>query len=138
MADESAFGIKEKDVLGLASSLEKAGARSLADVFPAALVAATWRELLDHGGIKAPARVELDRVEVVLVGPKALELRVPIRAKSTEYVKVLTVWVEKWSSTGELAEQLVKEAQRLAQALERADSQAVFAHYTGSGQKPHN
>ena len=102
------------------------------------MVAPTWRALLEHGGIKAPARVDLDRVEVVLVGPKALELRVPIRAKSTEYVKVLTVSVEKWSSTGELAEQLVKEAQRLAQALERADSQAVFAHYTGSGQKPHN
>jgi len=138
MADDAGFGIKERDVLGLASSLDKAGARSLEDVFPAALVAATWRALLEHGGVKAPARVLLDRVEVVLVGPKALELRVPVRSKSAEFVKVLTVSVEKWSSTGQLAEQLVKEAQRLAQALERADSQAVFAHYTGSGQKPHN
>lgn len=138
MGDESAFGIKEPDVLAFASSLEKAGAHSVADVFPAALVAAAWRALLENGGIKAPARIELARVEVLLIGPKALELRVPVRPKSTEFVKVLTVWVEKWSSTGELAEQLVKEAKRLAQALERADSQAVFSHYTGSGQKPHN
>jgi len=138
MSDEPAFEIKSRDVLALASTLEKAGARSLEDVFPAALVAPTWRALLESGSIKAPARVDLDRVEVLLVGPNALELRVPVRTKSSELVKVLTVWVKKWSSTGQLAEQLDKEAQRLADALAQADAQATFSHYTGVGQKPHN
>ena len=100
MSDAPEFGIDRQGVVDLADSLEQAGAGSLEDAFPAALLAATWRALLENGGIQTPARVDLDRVEVLLVGPKVLELRVPVRTKDAELVKAVPVWVEKWSASG--------------------------------------
>jgi hypothetical protein len=132
------FGIGKQAVLDLARSLERAAADSLVDAFPAALVAPTWRALLENGAVEAPTRVDLDRVEVRLTGPKALELRVPVRSGDGEVVKPVAVLVEKWSASGGLADQLEDEAEKLAAALELAASQPTFDHYPGSGQKPHN
>ena len=124
-------------MLGLADSLEKAGARSLADAFPAALLAPTWRALLENGGIKAPARVDLERVEVLVVGPNVLELRVPVRTKTAELRQGGDRSVENGRPRGP-HEQLGKEAEHLVDALELADSLPMFDHTRGPGQKPHN
>ena len=132
------FGVSDQAVLDLVASLEKAGADDVVDAFPAALLAPTWRALLESGAIETPARVDVDRVEVRLVGPHALELRVPIVSGDGEFVRSVPVSVEKWSATGELANQLGEEAQRLVAALEMADLRDPFDHYTGTGQKPHN
>jgi hypothetical protein len=132
------FGVTRQGMLDLADSMEHGGAGSLADAFPAALVAPTWRALLEGGVIEAPTRVALDRVEVRVIGPKVLELRVPVRTRNAEFVKAVPVWVEAWTTTGSLGEQLDKEAKRLTAALEQADAQPVVDHDPGSGQKPHN
>jgi hypothetical protein len=140
MSDEpgAEFGIGKQAVLDLARSLERAGTNSLEDAFPAALVASTWRALLENGVVEAPTRVDLDRVEVRLTGPKGLELRVPVRFGDGEVVKAVAVVVEKWSASGAVAAQLEDEGEKLARALELAASQPTFDHYPGSGQKPHN
>jgi hypothetical protein len=140
MSDDpgAAFGTSRQAVLDLARSLQRAQTDSLVDAFPAALVAPTWRMLLEKGVVEAPTRVDLDRVEVRLTGPKTLELRVPVRSGDAEVVKAVAVDVEKWSASGGLADQLAHEAETLAAALELADSAPTFDHYPGSGQKPHN
>ena len=112
-------------------------ASTVLDAFPAALLAPVWRALLEAGVIEAPTRVDLDRVEVLLVGPKQLELRVPVRSRSGELVKAVPVMVRRWSSSGELRNVLHEEATNLARALERAASQPVV-DLGGSGQKPRN
>jgi hypothetical protein len=132
------FGVSHQAVLDLADSLGQAGAGSVADAFPAALLAPVWRALLEGGAIEVPTRVDLDRVEVRLTGPKGLELRVPVRFGGGEVVKAVAVVVEKWSASGAVAAQLEEEAEKLARALELAASQPTFDHYPGSGQKPHN
>ena len=138
MSDESAFGVKRpKDVLGLASRSE--GGRPLArDAFPAALLAPTWRALLEAARSRRRRGSTSTASRSSCSGPRRSSCACRSGAKAAEYVKALTVSVEKWTASGELAEQLDEEAKRLAQALERADSQPVFDHYTGSGQKPHN
>ena len=138
MSDEpgTGFGVSHRGVLRLADSLK--GASSLEDAFPAALLAPTWRALLESGAIETPARVAVDRVEVRVAGPHALELRVPIVSGDGEFVRSVPVSVEKWSASGPVANQLDDEAKRLVQALELADSRDPFDHYTGTGQKPHN
>jgi hypothetical protein len=120
-----------------ADALEKADVSSLQEAFPAALLAATWRALLEHGVIEAPAEVDLDRVEVLLAAPNVLELRVPVRTRTTELVKAVPVLVE-WTASGELTNQLGEEAERLAEALELAVSLPTVDHGRGPGQKPHN
>jgi hypothetical protein len=136
MSSNSGFGVNDKGVRDFADSLEKAD--SLADVAPAALVAPVWRALLVAGAVDTPARVDAQRVEVLLTGPNQLELRVPVRTRRAEYVKVVPVWVGKWLARGALHEQVRAEARLLAGALERADGNPVFEHSPGPGQKPHN
>jgi hypothetical protein len=138
MSDDpgAGFGVSRQAVLDLASSLD---AESVADAFPAALLAPVWRALLEGGVIEAPTRVDLDRVEVLVTGPKWLELRAPVRSGYGEPVKALAVWVEAWSTEGEtLAEQLDNEAESLAQALQEAASLPTFDHDPRVGQKPRN
>ena len=131
------FTLTRRALIRLADALEKGGARSLQDAFPAALLAATWRALLENGVIKAPARVDVERVEVLVTGPTVLELRVPVRTKTAEFVKAVPVEVQ-WTATGDLTNQLGEEAERLSDALELAASLPTFAHTRGPGQKPHN
>jgi hypothetical protein len=136
MSDDPGFGVSRQAVLDLAHSLE---VDSLADAFPAALLAPVWRALLEGGTIEAPTRVDLDGVEVIVTAPNWLELRVPVRSRHGEPVSALPVWVEAWTTPGNtLAEQLVEEAESLAQALEMAASLPTFDHYPGSAQKPKN
>ena len=136
MSDE--FGISEEGVIGLADSLAGGGAASLADAFPSALLAPTWRALLENGAVEAPTRVDLDRVDVRVVGPKVLELRVPVRSRDAEFIKAVTVSVQAWTASGELEKQLKAEATILADALQLAASLPTFEHIPGQGQKPHN
>jgi hypothetical protein len=139
MTDEpsAAFDISRKGMVGLVRSFDRSDTDSLEDAFPAALVAPTWRALLEGGAIAAPTRVDLDRVEVRLVGPKHIELRVPIRSGDAEVVKALVVHVERWTASGEIGQQLDAEAKRLASALDAAASRPTFDH-GGQGQKPFN
>jgi hypothetical protein len=139
MSDDPAdtgFGVSNQGILDFASSLGEAD--TLVDAFPAALLAPVWRALLEAGVVETPARVDAHRVEVLVVGPNQLELRVPVRSRYAEFVKVVPVWVGKWLAKGELENQIGDEAERLAGALERADSNPVYEHGPGQGQKPHN
>ena len=133
---DTGFGVSNQGVLDVASGLGEAD--SLEDAFPAPLVADVWRALLEADVVETPARVDAHRVEVVVLGPNQLELRVPIRSRYAEFVKVVPVWVGQWLATGKLENQIADEAKRLARALERADSNPVFEHSPGQGQKPHN
>jgi hypothetical protein len=137
MSDEAGFGVSEQAVLDLTNSLERAGASSPMDAFPAALLASLWRALLEAGAIEAPTRVDLDRVEVLVTGPRGLELRVPVRARSGKLVKSVPVIVRRWTSSGELGNVLLEEATSLSRALERAVSQPAV-ELGGEGQKPRN
>jgi hypothetical protein len=131
------FKLTRRALIRLADALEKAPASSLQEAFPAALLAATWRALLENEVIKAPARVDVERVEVLVTGPNALELRVPVSTKTAELVKAVAVEVE-WTATGDLTNQLGVEADHLVDALELAVSLPTFDHTRGPGQKPHN
>ncbi len=131
------FKLTRRALIRLADALEKAGADSLQDAFPAALLAATWRALLENGVIHAPAHVDVERIEVLVTGPSVLELRVPVRTKTAELVKSVPVLVE-WTATGDLTNQLGEEAEHLAAALELAASLPTVDHTRGPGQKPHN
>ena len=133
---DTGFGISHQGVLDFAAWL--AGADSLANAFPAALVAPVWRALLEADVVETPARVDSDRVEVLVVGPNVLELRVPVRSRYAEFVKVVPVWVGKGLAAGKLETQIGEEAKRLSRALELAESNPVFEHSPGQGQKPHN
>ena len=130
------FGISAQGVLDFAASLGDAD--DLADGFPAALVAPVWRALLAAGVIETPARVVAERIEVVVLGPHVLELRVPVRTRFAEFVKATPVHVPRWPATGALENQIGDEAERLAKALEHAAEIAVFEHSPGQTQKPHN
>jgi hypothetical protein len=131
------FTVAPPALTRLADALEKADATSLQEAFPAALLAATWRALLENGVIEAPEQVALDRVEVLVAGTEVLELRVPVRTRTHEIVKAVPVLVQ-WTASGDLIEQLGDEAERLTQALELAVSLPAFDHDRGPGQKPHN
>jgi hypothetical protein len=133
---DTEFGASDKGVKKLAASL--GGARSLADAFPAALVTPVWQALLEAGAVEMPKRVDAHRVEVLLVDPHQVELRVPVRSGSDEFVKVVPVRVDSWPASGELARQIGDEAERLARALEAADATSVVQHKPGQSQKPHN
>jgi hypothetical protein len=138
MSDDpgAAFGVSRQAVLDLAASLD---AKSVADAFPAALLASVWGALLEGGTIEAPTRVDLDRVEVIVTGANWLELRAPVRSRYGEPVKALAVWVEAWTTQGKtLVEQLGDEAESLAKALEQVVSLPTFDHYPGGSQKPRN
>jgi hypothetical protein len=137
MNDEADFGVSRQGVLDLTASLERAGADSLVNAFPAALLAPTWRALLEAGGIEAPTRVDLDRVEVNVIGPTRLELRVPVRVRDGELIKSVPVIVRRWTSDGELPNMLYEEARSLASAMELAVSQPAV-ELGGEGQKPKN
>ena len=139
MSDDPAdtgFGVSNQGVLDLAAQL--GGAESLADAFPAALLAPVWQALLEADVVETPARVDAHRVEVLLLGPNQLELRVPVRSRYAEFVQVVPVWVGEWLATGKLENQIADEAKRLSRALELADANQRFEHSPGQGQKPHN
>jgi hypothetical protein len=131
------FKLTRQALVRLADALGQAGADSLQGAFPAVLLAATWRALLENGVIEAPTRVDVERVEVLVTGPDALELRVPMRTKTAELIKAVPVVVE-WTATGDLTNQLGEEAEHLVDALELAASLPTFEHTRGPGQKPHN
>ena len=99
---DTGFGVSDQGVLDFAAWL--GDAESLVNAFPAALLAPVWRALLEADVVETPARVDTDRVEVLLVGPNQLELRVPVRSRYAEFVKVVPVWVGKWLANGEARE----------------------------------
>jgi hypothetical protein len=139
MSDDPAgteFGVSDQGVQDFAASL--GGAASLADAFPAVLLAPVWQAMLKAGVVVAPPRVAVDRAEVRLVDPNVLELRVPVSTVYGELVNSVTVYADRWLATGELAIQVADEARRLAHALELADANSVFVLTPGQGQKPHN
>jgi hypothetical protein len=131
------FNLDRGALIRLADALENAGADSLQVAFPAALLAATWRALLENDVLEAPAGVDVERVEVLVTGPNALELRVPVSTKTAELVKSVPVLVE-WTAGGDLTNQLGEEAEHLVDALELAVSLPTVDHTRGPGQKPHN
>ena len=133
---DTGFGVSDQGVLDFAASL--GGASSLADAFPAVLLAPVWRAMLEAGVVETPVRVAVDRAEVLLVDPTTLELRVPISTAYGQLVKTVTVYVDRWLAGGELATQVADEAELLARALEMADANSAFVHSPGQGQKPHN
>jgi len=129
------FGVSARGVEELGWAL---GGSSLADAFPAAVLAPAWRALLERGVIETPSRVAAGRIEVLVVAPNALELRVPIRSRNGEFVKVVPVWVEAWPAAGDVAGELAEAAKHLAEALAKADAAPTFDIHPGTGQKPHN
>jgi hypothetical protein len=133
---DTEFGVSDQGVQDFAASL--GGAGSLADAFPAVLLAPVWDAMLRAGVVVAPPRVAVDRAEVLPVGPNALELRVPVSTVYGEVLKSVPVYVSGWLADGELAAQIADEAERLADALETADANDAFFHTPGQGQKPHN
>jgi hypothetical protein len=134
MSDETGF---ETDYEQLAALVKALGVGSVEDAFPADLLAPTWRALLAAGVIKGPDNVALSRVVVRLIGPNKLELLVPVRLKGDEVVKSVVVFVDMWTASGELGQQLDSEADVLARALDAAYHQQTVDH-EGPGQKPHN
>jgi hypothetical protein len=134
MSDEPGF---ETDYDKLAALVKALGVGAVVDAFPADLLAPTWRALLAAGVIKGPANVDVSRVGVRLIGSHTLELLVPVRLKGDEVVKSVVVFVDQWTASGELGQQLDSEADVLARALETAYHQQTVDH-EGPGQKPHN
>ena len=134
MSDESSFEVDEQQVAALAEAI---GAQEIVDAFPAALLVPTWQALLKGGAIKTPAGLDAARVKVHLVGPKALELLVPVTlSDGEEVVKSAVVHIRMWTASGDIFQQLDGEADELKQALERAYGEPVIDH-GGQGQKPH-
>jgi len=116
----------------------QAFADSFTGAFPAALLAPVWQAMLKAGVVVAPIRVAVDQAEVVLLDPNTLELRVPVSTVSGQLVKSVTVHVDRWPATGELAAEVADAAEGLAGALEKADANSTFSYRPGQGQKPHN
>jgi hypothetical protein len=133
MSDESGF---ETDYDKLAALVKALGVGDVIDAFPADLLAPTWRALLAAGAIKAPDNVDTSRVLVRLIGSHKLELLVPVRLKSGEVVKSVVVFVDQWTASGQLGQQLDSEADVLSRALDTAYNQQTVDH-EGPGQKPH-
>jgi hypothetical protein len=133
MSDESGF---ETDYDKLAALVKALGVGDVIDAFPADLLAPTWRALLAAGAIKGPDNVDTSRVVVRLIGSHKLELLVPVRLKSGEVVKSVVVFVDQWTASGELGQQLDSEADVLKRALDTAYNQQTVDH-EGPGQKPH-
>jgi hypothetical protein len=133
MSDETGF---ETDYDKLAALVKALGVGSVVDAFPADLVAPTWRALLKAGVIQAPDNVDTSRVMVRLLGSHKLELLVPVRLKGGEVVKSVVVFVDQWTASGELGQQLDSEADVLKRALDSAYNQQTVDH-EGPGQKPH-
>jgi hypothetical protein len=130
----SDFEVDGQQIAALVSQL---GVNDTVDAFPADLLAPTWRALLKAGVIKGPENVDVSRVVVRLIGSHRLELLVPVRWKDIEYVKSVTVFVDKWTASGDLGQQLDSEAAVLSRALDTAYNQQTYDH-EGPGQKPHN
>jgi hypothetical protein len=134
MSDETGF---ETDYENLAALVKELGVGDTVDAFPADLLAPTWRALLKAGVIRGPDNVDVSRVVVRLIGSHQLELLVPVRFKGGEMVKSVVVFVDQWTASGELGQQLDSEADVLARALDTAYNQQTLDH-EGPGQKPHN
>jgi hypothetical protein len=134
MSDETGF---ETDYDQLAALVKELGVGDTVDAFPADLLAPTWRALLAAGAIKGPDNVDISRIVVRLIDSHQLELLVPVRFKDIEYVKSVVVFVDRWTASGELGQQLDREADVLARALRTAYNQQTVDH-EGPGQKPHN
>jgi hypothetical protein len=133
MSDETGF---ETDYDKLAALVKELGVGDVVDAFPADLLAPTWRALLKAGAIKGPDNVDVSRVVVRLIGSHQIELLVPVRWKDVEYVKSVVVFVDQWTASGELGQQLDSEADVLRRALDTAYNQQTVDH-EGPGQKPH-
>ena len=127
---DTEFGVDDQRVQDFAAGF--------AGEFGAALLAPVWRAMLQAGVVAAPARVAVDRAEVVLIGPNSLELRVPISTTNGELMKSLTVYVNRWPAGDDLTTEVVDAAGRLADALEASDGNATFSYRRGPSQKPHN
>jgi hypothetical protein len=126
------FEVSDQGVQDFVASI---GAASLADAFPAVLLAPVWRAMLEAGVVVTPPRVAVDRAEVVVLDTNVLELRVPISTTFGQLVKSVPVVIDRLAD-GDIEAQVTAEAERLAGVLETADSQQHYAH--GPGQKPHN
>lgn len=131
------FEVRHEVVESLVASYEDAGATSLEDVFPAALVAPAWRALLKAKAIAAPEGVDLSHVEVRLLGPDRLEVTVPFGDGSVHAVAVRVTGPG--AATAGFDTRVSHVAQGLASALTAARAQATFDFKLrlGSGQKPH-
>jgi hypothetical protein len=134
MSDESGFEVDHQQVAAVAQAT---GEDALLDAFPAVLLAPTWQALLEGGAIKTPADLDVSRVKVHVLGPKLLELLVPVRLKGgDEVVKSAVVSVNRWTASGDIFQELDAEADELKLALEHAYGQPLLDH-GGQGQKPH-
>jgi hypothetical protein len=134
MSDEAVFEVDHQQV---AAVVQATGEEDILDAFPAALLAPAWQALLQGGAIKTPADLDIARVKVHLLGPKLLELLVPVRLNDgVEVVKSAVVRVRRWSASGDIFQQLDHEAGELQMALQVAYNQQIFDH-GGQGQKPH-
>jgi hypothetical protein len=135
MSDEPVFEVDPKRVVAVAQAT---GAESIEDAYPAALLAPTWRALLEGGAIQAPSNLDVARVKVRQLGPNKLELLVPVTFEDgDEVVKSVVVLVDIWTASGDIVQQFGSEADVLGRALESAYHQDVVDH-EGPGQKPHN
>ena len=132
---ETKFRVDDHGVDELVAALD--GFESLTDAFqyPAAILASVWRRMLATGVIAPPQFTSLDRVEVVVLDANVIELRMPVDTTFGELMKTVSVFVQGLAG-GDLANQVAREAARLAQALEVADSNQYLAK--GPQQKPHN
>jgi hypothetical protein len=134
MNDEPVFEVDHEQVAAVAKAT---GAEAILDAFPAVLLAPTWQALLEGGAIKTPANVDAARVKVHVLGPRALELLVPVTLKDgDEVVKSAVVRIKSWTASGDIFQELDGEADELKLALERAYGQPLVDH-GGQGQKPH-
>ena len=140
MSDEPdpKFAVRDAGVAAVAGAYADADVHSLVDAFAAALLAPTWRALIDGGALQAPADVDITRVEIRPLSSTRLELSVPVRlGDGEEITKTLTVRATRWTASGEIVDQLGSEARNLAIALQAAYEQRGFDH-DGPRQKPHN
>jgi hypothetical protein len=134
MSDEPVFEVDHQQVAAVAQAT---GEDATLDAFPAALLAPTWQALLHGGAIKTPANLDVARVKVHVLGPKLLELLVPVTLNDgAEVVKSALVRVKRWSASGDIFQELDHEAGELQMALQVAYNQQIFDH-GGQGQKPH-
>jgi hypothetical protein len=134
MSDEFAFEVDGQKVAAVAQAT---GEDALLDAFPAVLLAPTWQALLEGGAIKTPANLDVSRVKVHVLGPKMLQLLVPVKLKSgDEVVNSAVVRINRWSASGDIFQQFDNEAGELNLALQTAYNQEIVDH-GGQGQKPH-
>jgi hypothetical protein len=125
MSDETGF---ETDYDKLAALVKALGVGGVVDAFPADLLAPTWRALLQAGAIKGPDNVDVSRVVVRLIGSTHDRAARARAVEGRRVVKSVVVFVDQWTASGELGQQLDSEADVLARALDTAYNQQTVDH----------